>query len=578
MKKRIIIKIALYGMLTLCLQACTKYDNPAAKFEEYEQPIVKTVQRKVLLISVDGLVGEELKKAIPPTLTKLMANGKYSFSALSDENSNDASTWTSMMTGYSSSKHRVMDDNYLPVASDQHEHDQVEFSPTVFYRILNKMPSLKTVVVTRDASLANVLLMDADEAITQSSDEAVKNAAIKEMENENTDFLTVQFKDVNNAGIANGFAMEQAGYKAAIETVDGYIGEIFASLQARENLAFEDWLVIVTSNHGGTVDGKKGGSSFAERNIFSLFYQQDFKSLEIVPELLSAPQFFGFDGSENGPTTGVRARNTTEAPGEEQYNAANTGKLTVEAKLKVNRNAAGNWNYSVPPFLSKVANRTGGTPGWAFFRNGNNVVFWCADGGSGIEIAAGNVSVDDKWAHITGTIEAKGETVTAKLFINGTLATEKTSALNIKNIKSTSPLTFGFQSSVFLGGFIDCFLTDIHIWNTVLSDSEILANSRRVGVAENHPKLANLTGFWPMNEGTEILRNMVPNMPDIPLTGKYSYKVHANNLPYVDENVMLLKNTDITSQVLYWFQITPQDDWSLEGESFLSKYEVEFLK
>lgn len=81
-----------------------------------------------------------------------------------------------------------------------------------------------------------------------------------------------------------------------------------------------------------------------------------------------------------------------------------------------------------------------------------------------------------------------------------------------------------------------------------------------------------------MNDGSGILKNEVANMPDVPLNGDYSYKVFSNNLPYVDENVMLLKNTDIISQVLYWFQITPQEDWSLESENFLSKYEVEFLK
>lgn len=43
--------------------SCTKYLDPDPTYEEYELPVDTTlVSRKVLLISIDGLVGNELKK------------------------------------------------------------------------------------------------------------------------------------------------------------------------------------------------------------------------------------------------------------------------------------------------------------------------------------------------------------------------------------------------------------------------------------------------------------------------------------------------------------------------------------
>jgi len=556
--------------------SCTKYYNPPLEFEEYEQEGENTIKRKMMIISIDGLVGEEIQKKAPKKIAAMMESGKYSFQALTDEISSDAATWTTMMTGYNSGKHHVLDENYLPSEDPDDPHGEVDFSPTIFNRIESQQPSLSTIAMVRDEPLANILLMDADQTNSYPSDEAVKTAVTNLLKNSAPDFTVLQFTDVLQAGKDGGFLMSNQKYDEALQKIDDYIAEILEAIESRDNAEFENWLVVITSNHGGLENGY-GGDSYQERNIFTLYYQKDLIGQEIIPEIISSPRLYGYDGQESGPKEGVRARNA-EAENEEDYNVDPETGITIEAKIKVNRNDQGNFNYIYPPFLSKTNGRTGATPGWSFFRAGNNVAFWMGDGGKSIEISGGPVSIDDQWAHLTGTIEKDAGGVKATLYVNGVKATEKIDALNIANIKSDSPLTFGFQPYVFLGGFIDLQMADVHIWNTVLSADEIMVNARRVGIEPEHAKYDHLKGFWPMNDGDGILRNQISGKPNIALQGDFKYKVTNNNLPYVDENAILMQNLDLTSQALYWLGITPQESWALEGKSFLSNYELEFIK
>ena len=49
----------ILSFLLVCLLACTKYNNPAPFFEDLEKPAgVQVAARKLLMISIDGAVGE----------------------------------------------------------------------------------------------------------------------------------------------------------------------------------------------------------------------------------------------------------------------------------------------------------------------------------------------------------------------------------------------------------------------------------------------------------------------------------------------------------------------------------------
>src|SRR5690606_7869973 len=110
--------------------------------------------------------------------------------------------------------------------------------------------------------------------------------SIKLLSKENVaDLVIVQFKDVLRAGKEEGFDMSKAAYADAVERVDGYIGELVETIKKREDADYEEWLIIVTSSHGG-VENSYGGGSFAERNVFSLYSYKYFQPQELKAETM----------------------------------------------------------------------------------------------------------------------------------------------------------------------------------------------------------------------------------------------------------------------------------------------------
>ena len=582
MNKIFICLLIVAGVLT----GCTRYENPQPYFEEYEKETTDgSIQRKVLIVVVDGLVGLELKKDVPANLTAMMAKGKYSFEALADENTSDPASWATLATGVNATRHRIITESYIPAPDPLNPHRETPSAASFLYMIKQQNKRMLTTVVTQSRDLSHILLLDAKETLVEENDQAVKTAAVEKLKDANLDLMLTQFTSVLNAGKSSSFSYDSPAYKSAIAQVDGFIGELKTAVESRATYDKEDWLIIVTSTHGA-VGNSYGGSSPEERNIFMLYYNKNFGGQELNAQSIYAPRFFGYNTTDNNPTNAMRARNTTAPAGESSYNVAETGELTIEAKIKVNKNPSGNYSYQIPPFLSKTNARSGNTAGWSFFRSGNNVAFYVADGGAKIEITANDIGNNEIWSQMTVVVTRVDGVPTAKFYVNGTLAASGSGNLNIANINSSSPLTFGFQPETFAGSFpnahnnIDFYMADVRIWNVALTDKEIEDNVLAgVGVPENHPKIANLVGYWPLDDGDNIFRNKVSGKPNIPTVGPAEYRIFGNNMPSVDpRKSVLLKSQDLPTQVLYWLELSVNDDWQLEGNNFLKYFEIEFIK
>lgn len=74
------------------------------------------------------------------------------------------------------------------------------------------------------------------------------------------DVLFVYFRDVDEKGHDHGFDVTVSEYMAQIELTDLYIGRILDSLKARPNYENEDWLITVSTDHGGLCDTHNSGT------------------------------------------------------------------------------------------------------------------------------------------------------------------------------------------------------------------------------------------------------------------------------------------------------------------------------
>jgi len=81
------------------------------------------------------------------------------------------------------------------------------------------------------------------------------------------DFLFVIYEPTDSTGHDLGFTINNPKYKEAFKTADNYGYETLNAIKARETYETEDWLIIVTSDHGG-INTDHGGPSIQERMTF----------------------------------------------------------------------------------------------------------------------------------------------------------------------------------------------------------------------------------------------------------------------------------------------------------------------
>lgn len=81
------------------------------------------------------------------------------------------------------------------------------------------------------------------------------------------DFIFVIYEPTDSTGHNLGFTINNPEYKEAFKTADNYGYNTLNAIKQRETYATEDWLIIVTSDHGG-INTDHGGASIQERMTF----------------------------------------------------------------------------------------------------------------------------------------------------------------------------------------------------------------------------------------------------------------------------------------------------------------------
>lgn len=559
--------------------SCQKFADPALVFEE-EPDVVVQKARKVLIISVDGLSGIELEKYVPQNIQKLLEHSKYTFSGMADAQTGDASTWATMLSGKSSANHGVHGNSFEEEIDedDPHGHNSSGGATgyvTFFLRLLEQGKNLKSFSATSWTELDENVMAYADTRILKSNDEEVKMIAIDTLKTNNISFGVINFRDVNDAGVAGGFSLDNPAYKAAIDKVDSYIGEIRNAIESRSNFENEDWMIIVTANHAGT-GNEYGGASFEERKVPIILYNANFVGQEFeTPELA---QFARLSGSWSAPVRALVPAEKATA-----FNFGTTGEYTVQLKMNL-KSRGSSW----PGFFGKKATteNTNARPGWAFMLyDPAESPKWRPFIGhqtSGPVSQLSNLQLQlEEWTTLTMKIyEADGKRY-VRGFTNDNVHTDF--EITGRDLNNNEPLILGGMP-----GWISTTPTfdvsDIRIYNTALSDEYIKNTYCQDGTTASDTYYSNLIAYWPIKEGVgNLLKDIVGNA-DFVFERPTSWMISSPNfcnIPLNEDdarNQVLVYSIDILPQIAYWMGVTPQDSWALEGKLFLDRYEAEFLK
>lgn len=572
-------KYSVLIMLLLCavIFGCKKYYDPPAVFEKQE--IVSVKKRKVLLIGIDGATGEDVKKIMPPIISSILPNSKYSWQSRSDAPVSDAGTWKNIMTGIATI-HKIQDSTFI-VPESASEHDAVIEYPSLIER-LQATPKMRySVAVSSWKTLVDRLLLYADEPIAVANDAAVADTAIKKIGINKADLIVVNFNQVNQAGLKYGYSADVPEYKAAVTQVDTYIGKLLDAVKARKTYANEEWLVVITSNHGGVNKGFTSQTE-RERNSFNLYYNPAFKKVEI--DNVPLTDAFLFPAAK----TVADAKATLAAANSGIYEIGASGDKTIQFRAFVKSSSSSNGQNFV--LFSKSNASYGTVNGWNFMVQVN------ADGSRKFRVTMGYNSSTfffiyapanfdlNKWYSLTLKIYTNAGKRMAVLYVDGVAGdavdiSGRTIGNNAYDL-FLGNLSITTTAAVASGSFA---VNDIAFYNKALSDSEISDFTCSSSVTQSDP---NLIGYWPCKQvdGDKML-NQAPTAlgKDLTIAGKgglwnsFERKVCNATAPS-GNTIMAVSNSDIASQIIYWFGVNVEDSWKLNGKSWLKLYEVEFYK
>jgi predicted AlkP superfamily pyrophosphatase or phosphodiesterase len=229
--------------------------------------------KKVLFIGIDGTRFDAVEQAQTPNLDALVADGIHSPTCLilgERYQKNDTVSgpgWSSILIGAWADKHGVQNNSF-------NGRNYGEF-PHFFARLKEARPEAKTVSLVTWEPIHSLITSAADVSINYEQkehgvmdydryDTAAADEAVKQLTAGNPDALFLYIGQVDVAGHTHGFHPSVPQYIQAIERADKLVGRVVAAMKARKTVGGEDWLVIVTSDHGGRGTGHGGGHKTPE--------------------------------------------------------------------------------------------------------------------------------------------------------------------------------------------------------------------------------------------------------------------------------------------------------------------------
>jgi predicted AlkP superfamily pyrophosphatase or phosphodiesterase len=229
--------------------------------------------RKVLFLGIDGTRFDAIEKAQTPQLDALVREGIYSDRCLilgERYQKNDTISgpgWSSILCGVWADKHGIHDNSFRGAKYDEFPH--------LFARLKEVRPTAKTVSLVTWEPIHKWIVSQADVSLNYEQkehgvedydryDTQATAEAVKQLSEGDVDLLFLYLGQVDVAGHTHGFHPTVPQYLAAIERADKLVGETVAAVKGRKDFAAEDWLVIVTSDHGGKGTGHGGGHQIPE--------------------------------------------------------------------------------------------------------------------------------------------------------------------------------------------------------------------------------------------------------------------------------------------------------------------------
>ncbi len=238
--------------------------------DELLQTIENSTAPRVMVIGIDGVrsdVAQISASRDESGLARMASEGAWTYDSNVGPISISGPSWSSMLTGVWCDRHGVMGNGF-----DNHKLDQ---HLDLIDRVERYDSSLKTASLVYWEPISNLIIGPGIADIQERYDEdaQVHERAVEILrEDIDLDLFFVAYDDPDYAGHVHGFSPDVPEYVDAVKLADDRFAELLDVLDERISRG-EDWLVIVTSDHGGggsTLRSHSASSSVVDLTTFMM--------------------------------------------------------------------------------------------------------------------------------------------------------------------------------------------------------------------------------------------------------------------------------------------------------------------
>jgi len=567
------LDVTILGIAIIFAVACNKaVVNELTPAGDYGVDTTDVVvkQNKVLYIIVDGMRGEAVMTYRPTTLNRIAKQSIYTFNSLNNSSGINAITWSDMLTGVDSSKHKVKTADF--------SNNNLAAFPSIVSRLKASGSAYTTASFVRSPTLDANLLKDATTRQVLSSDEAVVSAATTSIKTDDEALFLVELAGVDSTGLSSGYDNTNADYHDAVVKADAYIGNLIAAVADRKSFDQENWLIVVASNGGGPImtdpDADKSYYNNAKGNGFVYFYNPRFNI-----DFFAKPGVVNYQGATpvySNTSFYAKVENT------DAYNIKPNTEMTISFKMKILALANNTFN---PGILKKTNSSANSNDGWWFIHNNNtgSIRFVLNNTSNGTNHTLTNsthpVGVGE-WHAYTGKVYFEGAKRFMKLFVDGLPVAADPIDVTGYDCSTATALDLGQRGS-YVSGSTQEMVTDVEIYDTALPDDVIAERACKPNVTPDDPYYPHLIGYWPCTDGNgEKLKDLSPSQNDMVFINKPSttwsgFNDASNNIcPDVSADYLVAtpKGLDIPYEIYQWLGIQVQPSWQLDGRYWPTGY------
>ena len=256
------------AVVLLLATACTA-DAPVRNAAESPAPA-----HRVLVIGIDGVRPDVLADVATPNIDALAADGTFSDRAQTGRPTVSGPGWSSLLTGVWPTKHGVTNNDFTGKNYTEY--------PDLLTRIEQVRPDLETFAALdwlplgADSAGGPVIGDAPDQKFVVDgyalgwaiADSLVVEAAVHQLRDGNPDAAFVYLGNPDEVSHETSSIGE--AYHSAIALADHHVGMLLNAIRSRPTAAREDWLILISTDHGRRDDGGHGGDSPEEATIFFL--------------------------------------------------------------------------------------------------------------------------------------------------------------------------------------------------------------------------------------------------------------------------------------------------------------------